>query len=35
MKKAVDAVITSQWSVQCTAMQYNVPRSGDRGVQSQ
>ena len=27
MKKDVDAVITSWWSVQCAAMQYNVPKS--------
>ena len=32
MKKAVDVVITSQWSVRRAAMQYNVPKStlGDR-----
>ena len=32
MKEAVDAVITSQWSVRCAVMQYNVPKSslGDR-----
>ena len=27
MKKAVDVMITSQWSVGHAAMQYNVPKS--------